>query len=102
MVYTTATTSKDWEAIMKTYDWKRMSVAEIGAVIRSHLERHHIEVVLSGGACVTIYADNRYRSNDFDFVMGDTSLQTLDPLMEELGFHRTTSLRHYEHPDCLS
>ena len=85
---------------MKKWDWKKMTVEEIGAAIWTHLEKHHIAVVLSGGACVSIYSDNQYTSRDLDFVMSDYSLKKIDPIMEELGFKRTQMFRHYEHPEC--
>ena len=78
-----------------------MSVEEIGAAICSHLKTHDISVVLSGGACVSIYSGNQYESNDLDFVMSDYSFKEIDPLMEKLGFKRTMDQRHYEHPQCF-
>ncbi|MDO8608410.1 MAG: hypothetical protein Q7R40_17905 [Phaeospirillum sp.] len=77
-----------------------MTVQETGAAIWDHLAKNSIKTVLSGGACVTIYSQNKYQSRDLDFVMADYSLKELDPLMEELGFGRTRNNRHYENPDC--
>jgi len=45
-----------------------MSLGEIAAFVCSHLRKHGINVVLSGGACVSIYTTNRYQSYDLDFV----------------------------------
>jgi hypothetical protein len=45
-----------------------MTVGEFGAFVASHLKACGIEVVLTGGSCVTIYSSNRYMSLDLDFV----------------------------------
>lgn len=47
---------------------KAMSIGELGAFVCSHLERHQIYCVLSGGACVNIYSKNNYQSFDLDFI----------------------------------
>lgn len=85
---------------MTEYRWDKMSVQEIGAAICDRLRKNGIPVVLSGGACVSIYSKNRYVSRDLDFVMPDYSLSSLDPLMMQLGFHRVPSGRYYENKDC--
>ncbi|MCK5912460.1 MAG: hypothetical protein KAG12_01180, partial [Desulfuromusa sp.] len=45
-----------------------MSIGEFGAFVSDYLRRLGIDVVLSGGSCVTIYSRNRYQSFDLDFV----------------------------------
>lgn len=86
---------------MKQINWKEMTVEEIGALVCSHLEKQKISVVLVGGACVTIYSENQYKSADLDFVMGDYSLKELDPIMAEIDLKRGLStMRHYENKDC--
>jgi len=47
---------------------KEMTVGEFGAYVASHLKACGIEVVLTGGSCVTIYSNNRYASYDLDFI----------------------------------
>jgi hypothetical protein len=47
---------------------KEMTIGEFGAFVASHLKACGIEVVLTGGSCVTIYSSNRYMSFDLDFV----------------------------------
>ena len=64
-----------------------MSTAELGAFIASHLAKRGIDVVLSGGACVTIYSKNKYVSQDLDFVgNGWVKRVQIVEAMEELGF----------------
>jgi len=43
---------------MKTV--QEMTVGEFGAYIASHLKSCGVDVVLTGGSCVTIYSNNRY------------------------------------------
>ena len=45
-----------------------MTIGELAAFVCSHLKKKGIEVVLSGGACVSIYTMNRYTSDDLDFI----------------------------------
>jgi hypothetical protein len=45
-----------------------MSLAELAAYVSDHLAKQGIDVVLSGGGCVSVYSDNRYRSDDLDFI----------------------------------
>jgi hypothetical protein len=35
----------------------KMTIAELAAYVQSHLHNRGIEVVLSGGACVSIYPE---------------------------------------------
>jgi hypothetical protein len=44
-----------------------ISLAALAARICEHCRRHGIDVVLSGGACVSIYTRSRYLSYDLDF-----------------------------------
>lgn len=37
-----------------------MTIGEFGAFVSDHLKERGIDVVLSGGSCVTIYSSNRY------------------------------------------
>lgn len=85
---------------MKKYDWNKMTVEEIGAVICSRLNEHGMYCVLSGGSCVSIYSNNKYRSGDLDFVMTEYNRKDVDKVLLELGFARIKSWRHYENKDC--
>lgn len=48
---------------------KNMSVEDLAVYLSDYLRRSGIDTVLSGGACVTIYTDNKYLSYDLDFVL---------------------------------
>lgn len=47
---------------------KIMTNAELAAFIGSHLLERGIDVVLSGGACVSIYSNGKYVSMDLDLI----------------------------------
>jgi hypothetical protein len=69
---------------------------DVAALVCSTLERHGVEVVLTGGAVVSIYSDNEYESDDLDFVQTGLA-RKVAPAMEELGFVRQG--RHWVHPE---
>ena len=69
---------------------------QVAALVCSTLERHGVEVVLTGGAVVSIYSDNEYESDDLDFVQTGLA-RKVAPAMEELGFERRG--RHWVHPN---
>jgi len=77
-----------------------MSRADLGAFVQEHLRSKGIDMVLSGGACVSIYSQNKYPSMDLDMI--HTSLATpkrklIRDSMSELGF--VEDGRHFRHPD---
>jgi len=75
-----------------------MSLAALAARVCEHCRKHGIEIVLSGGACVSIYTRNRYLSYDLDFVLLETvTRKRLRSVMESLGFKEEG--RHFRHPD---
>jgi hypothetical protein len=45
-----------------------MVIGELAAYVAEHLRQSDINVVLTGGSCVSIYTDNRYQSYDLDFI----------------------------------
>jgi hypothetical protein len=66
---------------------KDMSIGELAAFISSHLKRNDINVVLSGGSCVSIYTKNKYASLDLDFIeFGSVSRRKLKMVLREIGF----------------
>jgi hypothetical protein len=47
---------------------KEITNAELASFDESHLRKQGIDVVISGGACVSIYSSNRYVSIDLDLI----------------------------------
>jgi hypothetical protein len=74
------------------------SVAELAAYVQEALRRVGIDVVLSGGNCVSIWSDNAYRSDDIDLVPdGLASRAKIRKVMNALGFVERN--RYFVHPE---
>jgi hypothetical protein len=75
-----------------------MTIGEFGAFVASHLRKNDIDVVLTGGACVTIFSNNRYQSFDLDFIeMPGSNRKRIKAVLEEIGFQEEN--RYFTHPD---
>ena len=75
---------------------KKTTLGEFAAQVASALRTKGIDTVLTGGAVVSIYTNNRYESGDADFI----SLQdheTITKTLISLGFTREG--RSFSHPD---
>jgi hypothetical protein len=78
---------------------REMTGAEFAAFVQGHLRERGIDVVLSGGACVSIYSDGRYVSMDLDFVATHfTRLREIRTAMEQIGLVEEN--RYFKHSDC--
>ncbi len=73
------------------------SLPQLAAIISQALVAHGVEATLSGGAAVSIYTENRYQSQDLDFVSSAAG-NTLASVVSELGFVATPSRRLFAHP----
>ena len=77
---------------------QEMTQAELCAFVQSHLSEAGIKVVLSGGASVSIYSDNKYVSHDLDLVnLYSVRRRALKEAMTQIGFSEVG--RYYKHPD---
>lgn len=78
-----------------------LSREALGGLISEHLRSEGINVVLSGGSCVSIYSDEKYVSKDLDFI--DVSLKSnrqIGKVLATLGFeNKPKNSRHFTHPD---
>ena len=77
---------------------QEMTIGEFGAFVSDYLREQGIDVVLSGGSCVTIYSRNRYQSFDLDFI-GDheVELKNIKSVLLELGFSEKD--KYFIHPE---
>jgi len=76
-----------------------MTRLEFAAYIADEFRRRQINVVLSGGSCVSIYSEEKYVSMDLDFVnAGFTKRSQIARTMEALGFREEN--RYFRHPDA--
>jgi hypothetical protein len=77
---------------------KSLPLTDLAAIICDACRKNGIDVVLSGGACVSIYTKNKFESFDLDFVLqSHVSRNKIKPVVEALGFKKDG--RHYRHPD---
>jgi hypothetical protein len=79
-------------------DFKEISIRDLAVLICDFLARRGIGTVLSGGACVSIYTENKHLSYDLDFVLLDYSQKKrIKGILEGLGFRPEG--RHFRHSD---
>ena len=77
---------------------KEMTQGELAAFVQSRLREKGVDVVLSGGAAVSLYSNHRYVSMDLDFVNPYfVKRRAIRETMQEIGFHEEG--RHFTHPD---
>jgi hypothetical protein len=75
-----------------------MTRLELAGFIAAEFRSRNINVVLSGGSCVSIYSQGKYVSMDLDFVNAAfTKRNLIKAAMESLGFHEEN--RYFRHPD---
>ena len=66
---------------------KEMSIGELAAFVCSFLLANGIKCILTGGACVSIYTENKYQSFDLDFIEEpDVKRSELKKLLSQIGF----------------
>jgi hypothetical protein len=83
-------------------DFKNCTEEELWKYVGAHLESKGLEVVLVGGAVVSIYSKGAYKSGDLDFIVTSMFKEKLPEYMKEIGFQRDVkgSLgRLYRHPE---
>jgi hypothetical protein len=74
-----------------------MSVGEVAALVAEHLRANGVNVVLTGGSCVSIYTDNRYQSFDLDFIEeARASRKQIAVILRQMGFLEKD--RYFVHP----
>jgi hypothetical protein len=79
---------------------KNIPIDDLAALIGIHLKKHDVDAVLTGGACVTIYAKSKPVSWDLDLVSAaiEDAPAKVNKAMEEIGFKANPS-GYYVHPD---
>lgn len=81
-------------------DFSNCTEEELWKFVASKLASKGVDVILVGGAVVSIYTEGAYRSGDLDFVINDLSRKKLDSVLRSIGFIKANGLRHYRHPQC--
>ena len=77
-------------------NFQNPDLKELASLIYETLKSSGINAVLVGGACVSIYSDNRYQSSDLDFATYG-ELKPIEKALSKLGFKRNG--RQFSRPD---
>lgn len=75
---------------------KSMGRKEFAAAVVKQLEKHGISCVLVGGACVSIYTEEKYASRGLDFI-SPYSHDAIAKALSEIGFKKHG--RYFHHPN---
>lgn len=63
------------------------SIKDLARFVSQYLHDKGIDFVLTGGACICIYSNEKYKSNDLDFVnMKEKPISIIKKALGELGF----------------
>jgi hypothetical protein len=73
-----------------------MTLKEFALLVGKVLKQASIDAVLTGGAVVSIYTDNKYQSFDLDFITY-SSMKDLENAFSGSGFYREG--RYFKHPE---
>jgi hypothetical protein len=74
-----------------------LALPDLAAIVCDACLKSGIPVVLSGGACVSIYTDNKYASYDLDFVIeSPVNRNKVRAVLAGLGYRQEG--RHFRHP----
>src|SRR5262245_28556973 len=78
-------------------DWSTISLRDFAGFVSEELRKKGIDTVLVGGACVTIYSENRYQSYDLDYVTY-VDMKKIKTVLRELGFIEKS--KYFQHKNC--
>lgn len=81
------------------HDFKHYSIKELAVLISAELEKHGINAVLVGGACVSIYSNNQYVSSDLDYI-SPASTNSIENALKNLGFFKRKGFRQFINDNC--
>lgn len=70
----------------------------LAALLTSCFKKQRVYLVVVGGAAVQYYSEAQYVTKDLDAILFCDTKNIVDEVMNELGFKRTSSFRHFEHP----
>ena len=82
---------------MKTMKYSNIDIKDLACVVYQLLQDNGIDAVLVGGACVSIYSQNRYQSHDLDFATYE-GLKHIEKVLDKISFKRVARC-FYERSD---
>lgn len=74
-----------------------MNIEELAVYIANYLKQKDIDIVLVGGACVSIYSNQAYISGDIDLISYQSG-KMIKQALNRIGFEFTRS-KYFIHPD---
>ncbi|HNT27302.1 MAG TPA: nucleotidyltransferase [bacterium] len=75
----------------------KTTIKDLALIVCGTLKKNGIDAVLTGGAVVSIYTGNRYRSNDLDFI-SSASMKAIEAALAAIGFTKNKG-RYFTHHD---
>jgi len=78
-------------------DWGSITLKDLAGYVSEGLRMRGIETILVGGACVTIYSENRYQSYDLDYITYEDMRKVKKALLE-MGFVEKAG--YFQYPGC--
>ncbi|MEI8300681.1 MAG: hypothetical protein WCG10_03610 [Chlamydiota bacterium] len=78
-------------------NWNKIGLIELAGYVAEELRKKGIDTVLVGGACVTIYSENRYQSYDLDYVTYE-DIKKVKKALLELDFIEKSG--YFQHEGC--
>lgn len=88
---------KDQEEKESLFNFNKASIKDLASIVSNKLTEFGIESILVGGACVSIYSQNRYQSYDLDYIVYE-EMKSVEKALFELGFEKEE--RYFLHKDC--
>jgi hypothetical protein len=80
-------------------DLQNISIKDLAILVSSELKKHGIDAVLVGGACVSIYSNNKYISGDLDYV-SPALTDNIKEALKNIGFFKKGEFRQFFHDKC--
>ncbi len=68
-------------------NFKDLTIEQLAAIISKKSEEYGLDVILVGGACVSIYSHNDYQSYDLDFITYE-NMKIISKALMELNFEK--------------
>ncbi len=78
-------------------DWANITLKDLAGYLSEELRKEGIDLILVGGACVTIYSNNQYQSYDLDFITYE-ELKKVKMAMKKYGFEEHA--KYFRHKKC--
>ena len=78
-------------------NFSTVKIPELACFVYEIVKEVGVEAILVGGACVSIYCENRYQSYNLDFVAYE-DLKLIEKILDAHGFKRTG--RCFSHEKC--